>query len=77
MRNLIFGLARPMLRLLGRDEEGAIGVLVAIFIAGGVLLGMGALVIDVGLALPEPRRAAERSRRGGPRGRQELRVGLL
>jgi Flp pilus assembly protein TadG len=48
MRNLIFGLARPMMRLLGRDEEGAIGVLVAIFIAGGVLLGMGALVIDVG-----------------------------
>ncbi len=48
MRNLIFGLARPMLRLLGRDEEGAIGVLVAIFLAGGVLLGMGALVIDVG-----------------------------
>jgi len=48
MRNLIFGLARPMMRLLGRDEEGAIGVLVAIFLAGGVLLGMGALVIDVG-----------------------------
>ena len=48
MRNLIFGLARPMLRLLGRDEGGAIGVLVAIFLAGGVLLGMGALVIDVG-----------------------------
>ena len=48
MRNLIFGLARPMMRLLGRDERGAVGVLVAIFIAGGVLLGMGALVIDVG-----------------------------
>jgi Flp pilus assembly protein TadG len=37
-----------MLRLLGRDEDGAIGVLVAIFLAGGVLLGMGALVIDAG-----------------------------
>ena len=23
MRNLIFGLARPMMRLLGRDESGA------------------------------------------------------
>ncbi len=48
MRNLIFGLARPMLRLLGRDERGGIGVLVAVLIGGGVLLGMGALVIDVG-----------------------------
>ena len=48
MRNLIFGLARPMMRLLGRDESGAIGVLIAVFIGGGVLLGMGALAIDVG-----------------------------
>jgi Flp pilus assembly protein TadG len=48
MRNLIFGLARPMMRLLGRDESGAIGVLVAVLIGGGVLLGMGALTIDVG-----------------------------
>ena len=48
MRELIMGLARPMLRLLGRDERGAVGVLVAIFIGGGVLLGMGALAIDVG-----------------------------
>jgi Flp pilus assembly protein TadG len=48
MRNLIFGLARPMMRLLGRDERGAIGVLIAVLIGGGVLLGMGALAIDVG-----------------------------
>jgi Flp pilus assembly protein TadG len=48
MRNLIFGLARPMMRMLGRDERGAIGVLIAVFIGGGVLLGMGALAIDVG-----------------------------
>jgi Flp pilus assembly protein TadG len=45
---LMTGLARPLLRLLGRDDRGAIGVLVAVLIGGGVLLGMGALVIDVG-----------------------------
>jgi Flp pilus assembly protein TadG len=44
MRNL----ARPLLRLLGRDDRGVIGVLVAVLLGGGVLLGMGALVIDVG-----------------------------
>jgi len=48
MRELILGLARPMLRLLSRDERGAIGVLIALLIGGGVLLGMGALAIDVG-----------------------------
>jgi putative Flp pilus-assembly TadE/G-like protein len=32
----------------GRGERGAIGVLVAVLIGGGVLVGMGALVIDVG-----------------------------
>lgn len=48
MRNLIVGLARPLLRLLGRDERGGIAVLVAVLISGGVLLGIGALVIDVG-----------------------------
>ena len=48
MRNLILGLARPLLRLLGRDERGGIAVLVAVLISGGVLLGIGALVIDVG-----------------------------
>lgn len=48
MRELIFRLARPMMRLLGRDERGAIGVLVGVLIGGGVLLGMGAVAIDVG-----------------------------
>jgi Flp pilus assembly protein TadG len=48
MRELIFRLARPMMRLLGREERGAIGVLVGVLIGGGVLLGMGALAIDVG-----------------------------
>jgi len=48
MRDLIFRLARPMMRLLGRDERGAIGVLIAVLIGGGVLLGLGALAIDVG-----------------------------
>jgi len=41
-------LARPMLRLLGRDESGAVGALVAILLGGGVLVGMGAMVVDVG-----------------------------
>ena len=45
MRELIFRLARPMMRLLGRDERGAIGVLIGVLIGGGVLLGMGALAI--------------------------------
>lgn len=48
MRDLISGLARPMMRLLGRDDRGAVGVLVAILIGGGVLIAMGALVVDVG-----------------------------
>jgi len=41
-------LARPLQRLLGRDDRGAIGVIVAVLIGGGVLLGSAALVIDVG-----------------------------
>jgi Flp pilus assembly protein TadG len=48
MRELTFGLARPMMRLLGRDERGAMGVLIAVLIGGGVLIGMGALAVDVG-----------------------------
>jgi Putative Flp pilus-assembly TadE/G-like len=47
MRNLILGLARP-LRLLGRDERGVIGVLVGLLLGCGVLVGLGAMVIDVG-----------------------------
>jgi Flp pilus assembly protein TadG len=35
-------------RLLGRDERGAVGVIIAVLLGGGVLLGMGALAIDVG-----------------------------
>jgi hypothetical protein len=41
-------LARRLLRLSRSDERGAIGVLVAVLMAGGVLIGMGALVVDVG-----------------------------
>lgn len=37
------------MRGLSRDDEGAVAVLVAVLLSGGVLLGMGALVIDVGL----------------------------
>jgi len=40
-------LASPVLRLLRRDERGVVAVLVGLLI-GGVLLGLGALVIDVG-----------------------------
>lgn len=48
MRKLITGLARRLRRLPGRDDRGVIGVLVAVLFGGGVLLGMGALVIDAG-----------------------------
>ena len=48
MRNLILGLVRPLLRLLGRDERGAVAVIVALLLGTGVLTGIGALVIDVG-----------------------------
>src|SRR5262249_58805836 len=44
MRNL----GRPLLRLLGKDDRGAIGIMVAVLLGGGVLLGMAALVVDVG-----------------------------
>lgn len=47
MRDVIIRLARPMLRLR-RNERGTVGVLIAILIAGGVLLGMGALAVDAG-----------------------------
>ena len=53
MRDLIRGLARPLLRLLGRDDRGAVGVLVAMMFGVGVLTGMGALVIDVGQLFQE------------------------
>lgn len=38
----------PVLRLLRRDDRGVVGVLVAALLGTGVLLGMGALVIDLG-----------------------------
>jgi len=41
------GVARPLLRRLGRDERGVVGVLVALLLGSGVLMGLGALVIDV------------------------------
>jgi Flp pilus assembly protein TadG len=49
MRNLMKWLTWPV-RLLGARsaERGGIGVLVAVVLGGGVLLGMGALAIDVG-----------------------------
>jgi Flp pilus assembly protein TadG len=48
MRNLMLRLVRHVLRLPGRHERGAIGVLVGILIGAGVLVGMGAMVVDVG-----------------------------
>jgi Flp pilus assembly protein TadG len=48
MRDLMFRLCRPMVRLLGRDERGGIAVIVAVLIGAGVLLGMAALTVDVG-----------------------------
>jgi Flp pilus assembly protein TadG len=53
MRNLILGLARAVLRPLGRDERGVIGVLVAMMFGAGVLTGIGALVIDAGQLFQE------------------------
>lgn len=44
MRNVI----RRALRRPLHDDRGAVGVLVAVLLAGGVLLGMTAVVIDVG-----------------------------
>src|SRR5689334_7899745 len=48
MRNLTRRYAGPALRVLTRDERGATAVLIAVLIGGGVLLGMGALVVDIG-----------------------------
>ncbi|WP_350276404.1 Tad domain-containing protein [Kribbella sp. HUAS MG21] len=39
---------RPMLRMVGADDRGAVGVLVGVLFAAGVLLGMAALTIDAG-----------------------------
>ena len=52
MRDLIARIgrahARLSRRLAGHGERGAVGVLVAVLVAGGVLFGIGALVIDTG-----------------------------
>ena len=53
MRNLVPPFVRPMLRLLGRDDRGAFGVLVGMLFSTGVLLGMAALTIDVGTLYQE------------------------
>lgn len=52
MRNLIAATgeaARALAGRLRRDERGGIGVLIALLLSSGVLLGIAALVIDVGL----------------------------
>lgn len=52
MRNLIFrpgrARARQLQRLAEAGERGAIGVLVAVLIGGGVLFGIGVMVVDTG-----------------------------
>jgi Flp pilus assembly protein TadG len=47
MRDLIRRRGRLARRRL-RDDRGAVGVLVAVLLTGGVLLGMGAVAVDVG-----------------------------
>ncbi len=53
MRDLMASLSRLIRLRLQRNERGAIGVIVAILIGGGVLTGMGALVLDVGQVYQE------------------------
>lgn len=53
MRNLVPSFVRPMMRLLHTDERGAVGILVGMLLASGVLLGMAALTIDVGALYQE------------------------
>jgi Putative Flp pilus-assembly TadE/G-like len=48
MRDLTAALIRLVLTRLRRDERGVVAAIVAIFLGTGVLLGIGALVIDVG-----------------------------
>jgi Flp pilus assembly protein TadG len=48
MRDLKKWRGRQVRHPLIRDDRGAIGVLIAVLIAGGVLLGIGALAVDVG-----------------------------
>ena len=63
------GNMKRRLRLLGRDERGVVGVLIGLLI-GTVLLGLGALVIDVGQlyrSVPSCRMAPTRRRSRWPR----------
>jgi hypothetical protein len=53
MRNLIPPFVRPMMRLVGTNDRGAVGVLVGILLSTGVLLGMAALTVDVGMIYQE------------------------
>ena len=53
MRNLVPPFVRPMMQLLGTKERGAIGVIVGMLMAGGVVLGMAALAVDVGMMYVE------------------------
>jgi Putative Flp pilus-assembly TadE/G-like len=53
MRDIVPRFVRPMMRLLGADDRGAIGVLVGMLLATGVLLGMAALTVDVGMLYQE------------------------
>ena len=48
MRDLTASLRRLIVARLRRDERGVVAAIVAILLGTGVLLGMGALVIDVG-----------------------------
>ncbi|TCC18291.1 pilus assembly protein TadG-related protein [Kribbella speibonae] len=53
MRDLVPPFVRPMMRMLGADDRGAFGVLVGMLLATGVLLGMAALTVDVGMLYQE------------------------
>jgi Putative Flp pilus-assembly TadE/G-like len=53
MRDLTRRLGRTLRRRPARGERGGIGVLVALLLSGGVLMGMGALAIDAGALYSE------------------------
>jgi hypothetical protein len=53
MRNLVPPFVRPLMRLVCVDDRGAVGVLVGSLFATGVLLGMAALTVDVGMIYQE------------------------
>jgi Flp pilus assembly protein TadG len=53
MRDLIRRPFQRVRRLLRRDDRGAVGVLVGVLLGGGALLGIGAIVLDVGMLYVE------------------------